>query len=100
MTTGRIGTLLLNGKQVGGFLDWRIDTLIETRAPAAKTVATAQSFWMHEDCNSDSFLAKFYTQVNGVLEIAQESKVLVYFPGQYYLDKLIKTELEMVFETQ
>ena len=99
---GEIGTLTQNGRQVGGFLDWNIETLFEKSRglPIPKTLASARSFWMFEDCNEDEFKAVFYVRLDGKLEVAQEVNVAVRFPGHYLLDKHIKAELEMELELQ
>jgi len=97
MTTGRIGTLSAYGRQVGGFLDWRIDTLIKkTKSlPETRTVAVAASFWMLEEVNTEYYDAAFYFLDSGKLILAQEAKVLVGFPGTFLLDKWIKASLDM-----
>lgn len=99
---GEIGVLKLKDKQVGGFLDWKIDTFIEkgNRATKSRTVAAALSFWMLEELEASELTATFYCRRGDALVVAQEAVVAVSFPGRYYLDKWIKAPLDLVFREQ
>lgn len=98
MTAGEIGTFEFQGKQIGGFLDWHIDTFTEkTDGIKAKTLSKAQSFWMLDDCATNEFEASFFQKHGDKLILIQKAKVRVTFPSIYHLDMWERKPIEMAF---
>lgn len=92
MTTGTMGKLVIDGRQVGGFKDWQIDVFI--RKGKAITRIFAESYWMFERIKTAE--ATFYFSSNDALLIANQFPVTLELPESYALNKLIKTPLKMV----
>lgn len=93
MTTGIIGKLEIDGRQVGGFKDWEIDVAI--RRGNSSTTITAESYWLFERVKTAT--ATFYFNLNGELIIANQESVSLDLPEVYSLNKLIKAPLKMMF---
>ena len=93
MTSGTIGKLEIDGKQVGGFRDWRIDVLVYG-GDKSKTTALAESYWMFEKVKTAT--ATFYFSLEGDLVIANQHLVNLELPENYALNKLIQAPLRMV----
>ena len=93
MTSGIIGKLEIDGKQVGGFRDWLIDVLVYK--DKSKTTAIADSYWMFRKVKE--VVATFYFSLDGELVVANQSLVTLQLPNEYALNKRIQAPLEMVF---
>ena len=88
MLTGQLGTLSKDGRQMGGFLDWRIsatlDTTRQTRWKAYKERgwrAKASRFWILEKLEGDEFYAIFYQRIRDKLAIVSQLDVKVKVPN-------------------
>lgn len=99
---GKLGVLYLNGRQVGGFLDWEIEVMTYPikkgnlkASKLSQLKITALKFWMLEKVNADSIEAIFYC-FNGLdLKQVSQNKIKVNLPSEYPLDQLISTSLVM-----
>lgn len=98
---GCLGVLSIEGKQVGGFLDWEIDVDIREVSASAhkqyaiqKWKAVARKFWLFEipDTPMD---ATFYTLFHDDLVAVSENRVKVNIPD-IPLNTLINHNLEML----
>lgn len=93
---GEIGKLELD-RQVGGFLDWKINTKIYGNPPKAKITACANSYWMLEEVEEREFIATFYFDMGDKLVIANQAQVIAELPSKYRLNEIINTQLKMIF---
>lgn len=91
--TGEIGKLSINGKQVGGFRNWRVVIDRDTR----KTDIYTTSYWMLEKPDTN-MTASFYAELNKRLKIVKEGEVILNLPDNYPLGTNIKTPLKMSFK--
>lgn len=88
MLTGQLGTLNKDGRQVGGFLDWRIsatlDATRQTKCKAYKETgwkAKASRFWILEKLEGNEFYAIFYQRIQDKLAIVSQLNVKVKVPN-------------------
>lgn len=102
---GELGVLSIDGKQVGGFLDWEMDiNLREVSASSSKQYklvgwkARAFQFWMLEIPNTNVMDALFYFYRKGQLIQASSNKVRIKLPPTYPLNIIINTQIEMNYE--
>ncbi|MBA7602016.1 hypothetical protein ES703_09101 [subsurface metagenome] len=100
---GELGVLSIDGRQIGGFLDWELDIgLREVSASSARQYALtewnarAHRFWMLEIPDTNAMEALFYFYKNGKLLPASSNKVKVKLPSDYPLNTIINSTLEMV----
>ena len=100
-SSGKLGILKLDGRQVGGFLDWEIQISLystirgNTRvSKLQKWTATARKFWMLEQVTPDRLQAIFYC-FNGDLRQVSQNQVTVRLPNIYPLREMINKPLVM-----
>ena len=100
MVNGEIGTLSVNGKQIGGFLNWEIKAMPAGLIPGGQRVptkATASGFWLFEAMPEGGKVeAAFYNRAGNKLALINKADVLAFVPGSE-TDKLTYQEIEMVF---
>ena len=101
MLTGQLGTLNKDGKQVGGFLDWQINAILnparQTPWKAYKESAwrgKANKFWILEKLEGDEFYATFYQRIRDRLVIVSQLDVRVKVPNAP-LNTVVMGNLEM-----
>ena len=101
-STGELGTLNLEGRQVGGFFDWEIQVSIyishEGNLRASKVgkwQAIGKSYWLLEKVSTDKLEAIFYC-FNGVdFKRVSHNSVRVVLPAEYPISVEIKAPLVM-----
>ena len=102
-STGELGTLNIDGRQVGGFSSWVMETTVQ---PAKKGTVrsgrlvqwktTALKYWMLQRVETDTMDAIFYC-FNGVsFRQVSANRVRIKLPQEYPLDQPIRGLLEMV----
>jgi hypothetical protein len=98
---GKLGALFIDGVQVGGFIDWAIDTIFNESAnhegQTTRSVACwhlcASSYWLYEQIKG-SITARIYL---GGSEY-WEGKCRITNPTRKVFDTLIHENLEIVGE--
>ncbi len=92
---GEIGTLLRDGQQVGGILDWQISVkdIPDEGASPAIAGGTAQAYWLFDSLSSGQYQAKLYSLLEGELRLVQDIKIDARFP-MCVPDKLIRHEFK------
>lgn len=103
-STGELGTLNIDGRQVGGFSSWAIETMVQpTRkgnlrsGKLAAWKATALKYWMYEKVDTGTMDAIFYC-FNGVaFSQVSTNRVKVVLPAEYPLGQPIRGPLEMTY---
>jgi hypothetical protein len=102
MTQGEIGSLSVNGEQVGGFLDWQIIVQTQGTKPgveAVHTKAIASAFWIIDHLPADRHVeAIFYSRDGNKLILINQANVLISSVPPCIADKLIRHPMEMVFQ--
>ena len=101
-SSGDIGTLWVEGRQVGGFLNWTIQVTV---VPGSKGKlrtnkvtqwkATARRFWLLEEFGTDRMQAIFYCNDGMDLKQVSQNQVRVQLPVDYPLNQAISGELVM-----
>lgn len=101
MLTGQLGTLNKDGRQVGGFLDWRINAVLDTTGRSDwKTykerawLAKANRFWILEKLEGSNFHAVFYQRIQNRLVVVSQNDVRVEVPDAP-LNKIVIGHLKM-----
>lgn len=101
-SAGKLGTLHIDGRQVGGFLDWEIEVTTypvskgKTRASKlAQWKAVARKFWMLEKINTDCLEAIFYCFNGQDLIPVSQNQVKLNLPSGYNLEEVIIKPLVM-----
>ena len=101
-SSGEIGTILQDGKQIGGFKPWTIililNELDRTQGKEYKkalTTSKSQQFWLFEEPTGE-LTAQYFTLVKGTLVMVSQSKVKIIFP-EYELNKMINHPLEIIW---
>lgn len=99
---GDLGTLNVDGQQVGGFFDWEITVNLADTSTSAWTKyivqnwkATAKAFWMLKVPKTDVMDAFFFFFEAGQLLQASANKVKVRLPSGYALDERMDTPIVM-----
>ncbi len=93
---GEIGSLVQDGRQIGGFLNWTIDLIFVRAGDSHKAVSiksTADKFWLISCPSQSEIMALYYQLVKDKLVLITQSRVMVSLKGE--TDKLIDKKLEM-----
>ncbi len=93
---GEIGSLVQDGEQIGGFLNWTIGFVwAGDRLVAIKS--TADSFWLVSCPSQGEITALCYRLARGKLMLITQSKVDISLDCE--LDRMINKRLEMKWMT-
>lgn len=90
--TGEIGTISLNGEQVGGFKYW---TALQNKDTGQSRVI-ASKYQLLKQVSSGEFNFKFYSRVNDELSLVYSVKGTIQFPDltvNKTIDKNIEIDL-------
>ncbi len=71
---GEIGSLVQDGKQIGGFLSWTID-FVWAGGKVVRITSTADKFWWHCSPSQSEITALYYQLVKDKLVLITQSKV-------------------------
>jgi len=101
MQHGEIGTLVKDGEQVGGFLNWHLEVFIEetSSGPHRKYTtisvkANADKFWLNREISTDKYMVIFYQLVGKELYALFQNELKVKIP-QASIGEYINQKLEM-----
>ena len=104
MLNGEIGSLIQDGKQIAGFLDWTIELKLTSveRAEGRQykkiaTKATANRFWVLSAPSGEEIMALYYQLIRDKLVLVNQAKVTVELGT--VLDKISDKPLEMIWMT-
>ena len=99
MLKGKLGSLHLEGEQVGGILDWEVTPLVNEFAQAGDLIhkvvkwkLTAPSYWLF--ATTDSVSIKLYLEGKGYLE----GTGIITSNTQKLMDTLIHEEITILGE--
>lgn len=94
-TSGEIGTIVIGDNQIGGFLNWQINSQVEAHQPI--TLAEISGFWLFET-PWDDIVMKFYSIVGHQLVLISQNKTNFKFTD-YTLNEINYRSLEfMLYE--
>ena len=100
---GAIGVLYQDGEQVGGIFNWGISAGMDNYAKddwvevkVAKMV-TAQSYWLVNKPNGDTFDVKFYQHMEGQLVLIDTGTVGLNLPEVNVLNKTLPAPLRLIW---
>ncbi len=92
ITSGEIGTIVIGDTQIGGFLNWQIDSHVEAHQPL--TIAEISGFWLFE-APWDDIVMKFYSVVGHKLVLISQNKTNFKLEG-YTLNEINYRALEFM----
>jgi len=102
MQSGEIGSLVQDGKQIAGFLDWVIDLrLTSLERPQGReykkvmTKATANKYWLLSEPLQGEITALYYKLISERLVLVNQAQVMVKLGKT--LDKILNIPLEMIW---
>ncbi len=101
---GEIGSLVQDGKQIGGFLDWTIDlTLTSVERPQGREYkralvkATANKYWVLCEPLQGEITALYYKLIGDKLALVNQAQVMIKLGKT--LDKVLNIPIEMIWIT-
>ncbi len=103
MLNGEIGSLIQDGKQIGGFLDWTIELNLESvERPQGREYrkvlkATADRYWVLCSPSRGEIKALYYQLIRDRLVLVNQSLVSIELGT--VLDKIINKPIEMIWTT-
>lgn len=101
---GELGTLNIDGRQIGGFLNWQIDIYLKREASRCSKRygvqfirVRADKYWMLEIPEANIVDAIFYVLFHDELMAVSQNKVRINLAPDVPLNKILDKRLGMVW---